>query len=554
MKQKHGADRTDFINTTFYRNIMKQARDIILVLLPDGTILDANQAALEAYGYTSGELCARTVHDLRAPGTRMEVEEQLQQARETGVLFRTFHRRRDGISFPVEVSSQCVRMESGEALVSIVRDITQTVALEATLAEGEEKFRLLVENLRTGVFMVQRDKFIYVNPSTQRITGFDEAELLTMNFWEIVHPAQRDEVRERGIRRQQGFSELPSYIMHIRRKDGGSKWCEVVVARQKWGGSVTLIGLLHDMTDRLLAEERLAISEKKYRLLAENVGDVIWTVDHTGHITYISPSVQRVHGYAPEELLNRKILDLVAPEFRPLVEKRFNALLAGNEQDAKSKMSEFLMLHRNGGRLWVEARINQLKDGDMEAGGLLGIARDITERKRLQEDLVRLATIDELTGAVNRFRFMEMGKQEMERANRYNRPISLMFVDIDHFKQINDTFGHKAGDQTLTWFAGLVRKELRNSDVLGRLGGDEFAVLLPETGLSEAVQVAERIRATLEEQKLPVGENERVALTISAGVASRDKAADSLDDLLKKADAALYRAKRLGRNFVQTDP
>lgn len=553
MNQNKGVANNDVITTAFYRNIMEQARDIILVLLPDGTILDANQAALDAYGYSSDELRARTIYELRATETREEIDAQLRKAKTAGILFRTFHLRRDGAPFPVEVSSRRVDLGGGEVLVSIIRDITETVAIEIALSEGEEKFRLLVENLRTGVFMVQKDQFVYVNPSTQRITGFDEAELLKMNFWEIVHPDQREEVRQRGIRRQQGFSEPTSYIMHIQRKNGDDKWCEVVVARPIWAGIVTLIGLLHDVTDRLRAEERLAISEKKYRLLAENVGDVIWTIDLKGNFTYISPSIQRTYGFAPEELLNRKMLDLVADEFRPVVEEHFRELLAGEQQESHSRMPEFQMLHRNGSRLWVEVRINQLKDDDAQVSGLLGIARDITDRKRLQEDLVRLATIDDLTGSVNRSRFMELGNQEIERANRYNRPFSLMFVDLDYFKQINDTFGHKAGDLTLIWFADLVRKEIRNTDILGRLGGDEFAVLLPETELDQASLVAERIRATLESQKLPVGETDQVSLTVSIGVASREKTSLTLEDLLKKADAALYHAKRLGRNRVQID-
>lgn len=551
MKQTLNVDKNELAATDLYRIIMEQARDIILVLLPDGTILDASQAALDAYGYSPDELRSRKIQDLRAPETRGAIDEQMKQAKTAGILFRTYHVRRDGTPFPVEVSSQRVHLGSDEALVSIIRDITDTVAIENALGEGEEKFRLLVENLRTGVFMVQKDKFVYANPSTQRITGYSEEELIRMNFWEIVHPDQREEVQQRGMRRQQGLPEPTAYAMHIQRKKGDEKWCEVVVARQKWTGIVTVIGLLHDVTDRLQAEERLAISERKYRLLAENVGDVIWTIDQEGKFTYVSPSIQKTYGYLPEELLNQKMLDLVVAESRPMVEEHLRELRAGAQQEALSRMLEFQMVHRSGGTIWVEVKINQLKGDGAQVSGLLGISRDISERKSLQEDLVRLATIDGLTEAVNRSRFMEMGNQEMERASRYNRPFSLMFVDLDYFKQINDTFGHKAGDLTLTWFAGLVRKELRKCDVLGRLGGDEFAVLLPETELEAAAQVAERIREALENNKLPVGEGQQVSLTVSIGVASRGAAATVLEDVLKKADAALYEAKRLGRNRVQ---
>lgn len=427
------------------------------------------------------------------------------------------------------------------------------IAMESSLKECEKKFRLLVENLYTGVFLTEKNRFIYVNPSMQQITGYGEAELLQMNFWEIVHPDQRNEVRNRGLRRQQGFAEPTDYIMHIRRKDGENRWCEMVAVWGEWAGNLTLIGLLHDVTSRVKAEELLAIREKQYRLLAENVWDVIWTIDLEGRFTYVSPSISRLQGYTPEEVLYQNMLDIVAPDFHQTVVKHFQQLLSGGQINSQERMLEFQLVHRNGTLLWIEASANLLRDDNGEVMGLLGVSREITERKRLQEELLRLATTDELTGAVNRAQFMKIGNQEVERSSRYNRSLSLLFVDLDYFKQVNDTYGHKVGDQTLIWFAGFIRGMLRDFDVLGRLGGDEFAVLLPETNANNALQIAERLRKALAGAHLAINESESISVTASIGIAAREKYDVLLEELLKKADAALYKAKKLGRNCVQIE-
>ncbi len=541
-----------FTDGVFYRKIMEQARDIMLVIRQDGIIIDANQAALDAYDYSIEEIRKLHVHDLRPSETHAEISVQMKMAQLCGILFRTVHIRRNGQCFPVEVSARRVRFENGEALVSIIRDITKTVAMEAALKESEEKFRLLVENLYTGVYLIKKNRFVYVNPSTQKITGYDEAELLHMNFWEIVHPVQRDEVRVRGIRRQEGYEEPAAYIMHIRRKDGENRWCEMVVVRRELAGSVTLIGLLHDVTDRVKAEEMLAIKEKQYRLLAENAWDVIWTIDKEWRFTYVSPSIMRLQGYAPEEILYRNMFDIVVPDFRPAVAKHFRQLLSNGEIGNQERICEFQILHKSGIPIWVEVSTNLLHDDDT-VNGLLCVSRDVTERKRMQDELLRLATTDELTGVVNRAQFMKLGNQEMERSLRYGRMFSLLFVDLDYFKRINDTYGHKVGDQTLIWFANSMRAMLRDFDVLGRLGGDEFAILLPETNARDAFQIGERLRKALTADSLPVGDNENIAITVSIGVAAREENDLLFDELLKKADAALYKAKRLGRNCVQIE-
>ena len=183
-----------------------------------------------------------------------------------------------------------------------------------------------------------------------------------------------------------------------------------------------------------------------------------------------------------------------------------------------------------------------------EPKGVISVLLDITERKRMEAELRRLATTDVLTGAFNRRHFMTVAQTETERAERHHHPLSVLMLDIDHFKRINDTHGHPAGDEAIRALAATVTATVRTIDILGRLGGEEFAVVLPETGLDEALVVAERLRQAVAAIRIPAGDGD-IAFTTSIGVAER------LDDstvetILSRADMALYSAKRSGRNKV----
>ena len=174
---------------------------------------------------------------------------------------------------------------------------------------------------------------------------------------------------------------------------------------------------------------------------------------------------------------------------------------------------------------------------------------DISERKMMEEELQRLATTDTLTGILNRRQFIILAEQGVERSRRYGRTLALLLYDIDHFKQVNDTFGHQAGDIVLRELAKLVHEQLRRNDIEGRVGGEEFAVLLPETTISEAVVLAERIRGIIENFAINIGETS-LHITASFGVTAVKETDVALDSIYKRADSALYEAKNAGRNRV----
>ena len=200
--------------------------------------------------------------------------------------------------------------------------------------------------------------------------------------------------------------------------------------------------------------------------------------------------------------------------------------------------------------LYTEARREFDKQGRL--AGSFGILHEISARKRLEEKLRRLATTDALTGAANRRYFFEIARREMKRSHRNMMPLSVLMLDIDHFKQLNDSYGHHIGDLALAEVVRVCQASIRVSDLVARMGGEEFAVLLPETGTVQAQLLAERLRRSIAEISLETSQG-RVTFTTSIGLAEFVKTDPSLENSLKRADRALYRAKESGRNRVVVD-
>ncbi len=212
-----------------------------------------------------------------------------------------------------------------------------------------------------------------------------------------------------------------------------------------------------------------------------------------------------------------------------------------NDQVLLAKVGIFLELFNNKEALqWVLAELAR-KNVDLSV--------EIAQRQQLEDDLRRLATIDALTNVPNRRHFMEVAEAESRRSHRYGHPLSLILLDVDHFKLINDTHGHAAGDQVLSRLSDTCATALRQQDVIGRLGGEEFAVLLPETDGPAAAVIAERLRESVERAS-PGWSNGELAVTISLGVGVWRMGDDTVESVLHRADQALYDAKRRGRNRV----
>ncbi len=296
-----------------------------------------------------------------------------------------------------------------------------------------------------------------------------------------------------------------------------------------------------------------AVSLALYRDIVECCADAIIVVDAQQKITFANPAAAEMFETSRAELIGQP-LDILLP---PAVRAQHRQHVEGFQTSGPTaqymgrRTSSLCGMRRSGEEFPVAISI--LKTHDQLGPHLVAVIRDITERTNLEQDLKSLASTDPLTGILNRRAFMLRAEEERARSLRAGHRLALAMIDADHFKRINDEFGHATGDEALKRIAHTVVARLRKSDVFGRWGGEEFALLLPETDQNGAIMIAERLRYAIEKEGMNTGgKTGRISLTVSIGVAEYAPEQNSIDALIRLADQALYEAKLKGRNRVAT--
>lgn len=306
--------------------------------------------------------------------------------------------------------------------------------------------------------------------------------------------------------------------------------------------------LLDTLSPQRQAEAALQQHARQLQFVLEGSELGFWDWDIVNDTVSRNARWAEMLGYTYEEIrqTTQQWSDFVHPDDRESAWASIDSVLAGRQLAHKL---EYRMLHKDGTVRWIldQAKVMQ-RDRHGKAIRMCGTHTDITSRKLMEEELLRQANADYLTGVYNRRFFMESAEQELARCQRYGQPLSLLMLDADHFKQINDHHGHHAGDDALKQLASTCLAQLRQVDILGRIGGEEFAILLPATATAQACQVAERIRQAIAGQHLASHQGD-YGMTISIGISSY-RTGDELNSLLRRADAALYQAKEGGRNRV----
>ncbi len=297
-------------------------------------------------------------------------------------------------------------------------------------------------------------------------------------------------------------------------------------------------GLIH-MRSINIARKNLLESERRFKILSAGAFEGI-AITSQGKFLDVNNQLTQILGCEQNEIVGQPIMRFIAPEDQDKV--------MANIRDGIESNIEHEMLRKDGSRVLVESHGQTIVQGGIPIR--LTAIRDITERKLFEIELKRQAHIDHLTGVSNRGYFMVQAEQELSRAVRYDKPLSLYMLDIDFFKKVNDSYGHKIGDLVLIKLAEICRQTLREVDIIGRVGGEEFVILLPETDLVEATEVAERLREAIAKSRVPLEGGLPLHFTVSIGVTSMVSKDDNMDVLLNLADKALYGAKEKGRNRV----
>lgn len=316
-----------------------------------------------------------------------------------------------------------------------------------------------------------------------------------------------------------------------------------------------LMAVLADVSRSDAAEQAARATERRLDALLGGVRDYsIFGLTLDGRIEGWNRSAERVFGFTAEEAAGMDVITLCAPDGTEAT--RIATLLESARQQGWGE-DEGWWRRKSHTRFWGSTVLSPVEDGDGSLRGFTVIIRDATRRRRHEEALQEAAYTDSLTGAANRRCFDEVAPRELDRAARLHDAVSLIVVDADHFKLVNDTHGHPAGDAVLAALARVLRQAARQVDLVARLGGEEFALLLPGTDLGGARAAAERVRLAVEQLTIRYA-GTVLRVTVSAGVAEwapdETGCGEGIDRLLARADAALYDAKRHGRNRVVVAP
>jgi diguanylate cyclase (GGDEF)-like protein/PAS domain S-box-containing protein len=445
-------------------------------------------------------------------------------------------------------------------ILGVLIDVTDQKTRQIALSENEEHFRSTFERAAVGIAHAAPDgKITRVNNKMCDILGYSREELLNLPFQQITHP---DDLQTNlGLQNDLLSGKIDTYTMEKRliRKDGVAVWTNrtMSISRNADGSPRHVIAVIEDINDRKRLEAELRESEQRFRLAVENapIGKGLVSLD--GRWLQANPALCQLTGYTEQELLALNFKDITHPDDREkdrhLLEQFFAGLLS-------TYTIEKRYIHRDGHEIETLLSVTLVRDDHGQRLYHIVQVQDITDRKRNERRLAYLAQHDSLTGLPNRSLFHERVVQAMERTRHSKTPMALMYLDIDYFKQINDSLGHGAGDALLTGFAARLKASVRDGDTVARLGGDEFTVLIQELQKEDDAQtVAMNILRNVAREFQVAGEP--IKVTTSIGIALYRGEDASHDKLLTRADKALYQAKKAGRNTfrfahfpAQTEP
>lgn len=418
------------------------------------------------------------------------------------------------------------------------------------LQVSEERHRLLADNATDVIWTMDLNgRNTYVSPSVQRLRGYTVTEAMQQTLHEALTPASA-QIAQAGLTRAlaaiQAKQPIPNFRAELEQpcKQGGTVWTEVSFSgiQNEAGEFVNFLGVTRDISERKRAELDLHIAA-----IAFESQDGMIVTDAQRTMLRVNHAFTQISGYAADEVIGKTPRMLQSGRH----DADFYAAMWATIQLEGVWHGEIWNQRKNGEIYPEQITITAVKGSTGPVTHYVAVLRDITERKQLEKEIAQLAFFDTLTQLPNRRLFNDRLNQSLARAQREQSSLALMFIDLDKFKPINDTYGHEAGDSVLQAVARRIESSLRASDTAARVGGDEFLVLLPDLqSKDDALAVAEKIRLALEQ---PFVTSNGVTLLASAsiGIAIYPDQARIQEDLLRLGDRAMYEAKNAGGNAVR---
>jgi diguanylate cyclase (GGDEF)-like protein/PAS domain S-box-containing protein len=426
-------------------------------------------------------------------------------------------------------------------------------SLRTKISKDSSTIKHLTDNIHDVVFVLDMNlNYTYVSPSVKILRGYEPEEVMKQAPLDAMTPSSLD-LASRTLSEAMELEKLEhkedisrTIELEIRQKDGTTVWTETKLSfiRDKNQRPLHILGVMRDITDRKRIEEKLQFEEKRFRAFVEHSSDMIVLVNPEGVILYVNPAIESILGFKPEERIGFKGSETVHPDDIKALADVFNTL--STDTNSPVMNAELRLRHKDGSWRTLEAVGSNLVNNNVVESIIINY-RDITERKQAEEQIQYLATHDLLTDLPSLRFAKDRLSVALNMARRYKKAVAVMFIDLDGFKDVNDTLGHDTGDYVLQQVAKRLLSCVRETDTVTRIGGDEFLIIATEINAPENVaQIAEKVIHLVSQ---PIIFNGRQSVvTASIGIALFPDDGQDMDQLIKKADEAMYSVKKAGKN------
>ena len=548
------------------RSVLENAAVATFLVGPDGRLLYTNRAFRDLLGYSEDDPFTVDIDNLIHPEDLLHADAQmltLEQGNADGYRAERRYVKKNGEPIWVLVSASALRDEAtGQLHYTIVQaiDVDRQKRAEAALAESESRWNFALESAGQGVWdhnLNAKTAFYSRMWRMMRGVGPDEEVDGSVESWLArVHPDDRERIQAINSQQDNGALSFKEIEYRERRRDGHWIW---ILSRGKavaWnpdGSACRVLGTDTDITKIKRVEAQLALEKERLKVTLESIADGVISTDAAGLVVFMNRVAEEMTGWPSTEAAGRNVGEIFA-----ILDETSARLTVNPVAECLSKGrlhyldGETILLGRFGGRRDVSASAAPVRTPQGAVIGAVLVFQDVTDSRALQRQLAHTAMHDSLTELPNRTTFQQALQEAVRQAQREVREHALCFIDIDHFKKINDNAGHAAGDAVLHDIGAAIRGVCRANDLAARIGGDEFALLLPDCSVASAERIAEKIIDVIAALRFSWQDacEDCEEFGASIGIAAIASRATDPAELMRQADAACYVAKARGRNCV----
>jgi diguanylate cyclase (GGDEF)-like protein/PAS domain S-box-containing protein len=519
-----------------HRELFEEAMDAIFIAdAKTGTLIDCNRAASELVRREKSELVGKHQKILHPPwkieGKFSNTFKQHLKEKE-GQVLSTQIITKDGEIKEVEIKANLIELRGKTVLQGIFRDVTERKRAEEALKESEQRFRAIFESASDGILIanVETKKFYLGNKMICQMLGYDQEKIKDLTVMDIHPEKDLPHVLNQFEKLAKGEIILTENIP-VKRKDGSVFYVDINTSWITLSGKSYIAGIFRDITERKMTAEALRESEERYRTIFEDSREAIYISSREGKFIDFNQSALDLFGFAREEMTGLDVLQIYVD---PADRYKFQQEI---EQNGSVRNYEVKFQKKDGKEINCLLTSTVRKSIDGTILGYQGIIRDITENKKVEDQLRYLSLHDPLTGLYNRAYFEE----EMHRleSGRFDS-VGIIMCDVDGLKLVNDALGHHNGDKLLLATANALKESFREGDVVARVGGDEFAILLPDSNSNTLEISGYRIQEAIKKYN---STNPELPLSISMGSALSTETPIIMSNLFKEADNNMYREK-----------